>query len=63
MKPWIEKGVLVWCDGNGVEFTDIAELEKAKRTGRAFVKVAERPCLPTPYQLTSDSRWDSGGEF
>jgi hypothetical protein len=63
LKPMIEKGVLVWCDGNGVEFTDVAELERAKRMGQAFVKVAERPCLPSPYQLTGDSRWNAGGEF
>ncbi len=63
LKPLIEKGVLIWCDENGVGFTGIPELERAKRIGRAFVKVAERPCLPTPYQLTGDSRWDVGGEY
>jgi hypothetical protein len=59
----IEKGVLVWCDGNGAGFKDIAELERAKRIGQAFIRVAERPCLPTPYQLTGDHRWDSGGDL
>ena len=63
LKPMIEKGVLNWCDGNGVEFTDVAELERAKRMGQAFIRVADRPCLPSPYQLTGDSRWDVGGEY
>ena len=40
MRSWIEKGVLVWCNANGAESTDVAELERAKRSGRAFVKVA-----------------------
>ena len=63
MKPWIEKGLFVWCDINGAEFINVAELERAKRIGQAFVRVAERPCLPSPYQLTGDYRWDAGGEF
>jgi hypothetical protein len=63
LKPMIEKGVLVWCDGNGVEFTNVAELERAKRMGQAFIRVAERPCLPNPYQLIGDFRWDLGGEY
>ena len=63
MSPWIEKGILEWCNINGAGFTDIAELERAKRIGQAFVKVAERPCLPSPYQLTGDYRWDSGGDL
>jgi hypothetical protein len=63
LKPMIEKGVLSWCDEKGVGFKDVAELERAKRMGQAFVKVAERPCLPSPYQLTGDFRWDLGGEY
>jgi len=63
MKPWIEKGVLDWCDENNNGFSDVAELEKAKRTGKAYIIVSERCCLPTPYQLTGDSRWDEGGEL
>jgi hypothetical protein len=63
LKPIIEKGVLSWCDENGLGFSDVAEVERAKRIGQAFIKVAERPCLPSPYQLTGNSRWDAGGEF
>jgi hypothetical protein len=59
----IEKGVLVWCDGNGVEFTDIAELEKAKRSGRAYIRVSDKCCLPTVYQLTGDVSWDECGVY
>lgn len=55
MKPMIEKGVLVWCHGHGNAFADIADLEKAKRTGGAFVRVAQVNCLPTPFELTGDS--------
>jgi hypothetical protein len=63
IKPWIEKGILAWCDVNGVGFSNVPELERTKRIGQAFVRIAERPCLPTPYQLTGDSWWDEGGEF
>jgi hypothetical protein len=40
-----------------------AELEKAKRSGRAFVKVAGGCCLPNVFELTGDFRWDKGGEL
>jgi hypothetical protein len=63
LKPMIEKGVLSWCDENGMGFSDVAEVERAKRIGQAFIRVAERPCLLSPYQLTGDSRWDVGGEY
>jgi hypothetical protein len=62
-KPLIEKGVLNWCDEKGLGFLGVADLEKAKRSGKAFVRVAERPCLPSPYQLTGDSMWDVSGEY
>jgi hypothetical protein len=63
MRPWIEKGMLVWCDDHGNAFADAADLEKAKRAGMAHVKVAGRCCLPTPFQLTGDSRWNESGEL
>ena len=40
LKPLIEKGVLSWCDEKGHGFKDVADLEKAKRSGRAYLKVA-----------------------
>ena len=63
LKPLIEKGVLFWCDEKGNGFMGVVDLEKAKRSGKAFVRVAERPCLPSPYQLTGDSMWDVSGEY
>ena len=63
LKPLIEKGVLSWCDESGDEFEDSAVLEKAKRTGKAFINVAGFNYLPTPYQLTGDERWNKGGDL
>lgn len=63
LKPLIEKGILNWCDENGDEFEDSTVLEKAKRTGKAFIVVAGFNCLPTPYQLTGDERWNKGGDL
>jgi hypothetical protein len=63
LKPLIEKGVLSWCDEKGLGFEDAAELEKAKRSGKAYLTVSDKCCLPTVYQLTEDSRWDLGEEL
>ena len=63
LKPLIEKGVLTWCDEKGLGFKDVAELEKAKRSGKAYLTVSEKCCLPTVYQLTGDARWDESGEY
>jgi DNA primase len=59
----VSKGLLVWCDGLGKEFSDEASLSKAKHSGKAFIRLAY-PCgLPTPFELTGDLRWKEGGEF
>jgi len=63
MKPLVDKGILTWCGESGDEFRDIESLEKAKRSGKAFIKVAGFSCLPTPYQLTGDKRWDEDGDL
>lgn len=63
MKPWTQKGVLVWCDEDGVEFPDRSSLEKAKRTGKANVRFHGMCDLPSPYDLTRDERWAPGGEL
>ena len=63
LKPLIEKRVLTWCDEKGLGFEDIADVERAKRSGRAYLTVSERCCLPTVYRLTGDAKWDEGGEF
>jgi hypothetical protein len=63
MKPLVDEGVLTWCDEKGGEFEDTASLEKAKRAGNAFIRVANFNCLPTPYLLTGDKRWDKDGDL
>ena len=63
LKPLIEKGVLNWCDETGIDFVDDLALEKAKRSGTAYLSVAGRKTLPTPFQLTGDPRWDTGGDL
>ncbi|MDB4304104.1 hypothetical protein N9934_04885 [Desulfosarcina sp.] len=62
-KPLIEKGVLTWCDETGAVFGDDLALEKAKRSGKAFLCVLGGKSLPSPFQLTGDPRWDKGGDF
>jgi hypothetical protein len=63
MSPLKEKGVLTWCDDKGEEFEDTKALEKAKRCGKAFIRVEHFNLLPTPYELTGDKRWDAGGDL
>jgi DNA primase len=59
----VAKGLLVWCDGEGKVFPDEASLNRAKHSGKAFIRLAY-PCgLPTPFELTGDPRWEEGGEF
>jgi hypothetical protein len=59
----IESSVLTWCDEKCAGFEDEKLLEKAKRSGRAYIRVSERCCLPTVYQLTGDTRWGKGGKY
>jgi hypothetical protein len=63
MKTWIEKGVITWCDEEGEEFPDVKLLEKAKKSGKAFIRVANYNCLPTPFELTGNPDWDIEGEL
>ena len=37
MKPLIEKGVLMWVDEADNTFADVESLEKAKRSGKAYI--------------------------
>ena len=62
-KPLVEKGVLTWCDETGARFDDEQALEKAKRSGKAFLCIADSKSLPSPFQLTGDPRWDKGGDL
>jgi hypothetical protein len=63
LKPMIEKGVLDWCNEKGHGFMDVAERERAKRSGRAYLMVAGGRFLPTVFELTGDLRWDKEGEL
>ena len=54
LKPLIEKGVLSWCDEKGHGFMGVADLEKAKRSGRAYLTVSGGKRLPTVFELTGD---------
>jgi hypothetical protein len=67
LSPWIKekvkRGVLTWCDEKGALLPEKDTLEKAKHSGDAFIKVSYITGLPTPFQLTGDSRWDEGGEL
>jgi len=63
LKPLIKKGVLNWCNGKGDGFRDVADLEKAKRSGRAYLKVGRGRFLPTVFELTGDPGWEKEGEL
>ena len=63
LKPLIEKGVLSWCDEKGHGFRGVADLEKAKRSGRAYLTVSGGKRLPTVFELTGDRRWNKDGDL
>ena len=52
-----------WCDENGAAFGDDQPVEKAKRSGKAFLNVSGGKSLPTTFQLTGDPRRDKGGDL
>jgi hypothetical protein len=65
----LSDGILSWCDEHGSDFADEAALKKAKHSGKAYIKINDSynvddvTGLPTPFDLTVDSRWDEGGEL
>jgi hypothetical protein len=61
-KNWLEKGVLTWCDDQGVGIKK-KDLKKMKHSGKAYLKVFGVNRLPTPFELTDDEKWDLGGEL
>ena len=63
LKPFTNKGILTWCDEEGQEFPDVKLLEKAKKSGKAFIRVANYNCLPNPFELTGNPDWDIEGEL
>jgi hypothetical protein len=63
MKPLLKKEALMWVDQADNTFADVESMEKAKRSGKAYIKVGHYNRLPTPFELTNDDRWDTDGEF
>jgi biotin operon repressor len=66
VKSLVEKGILIWCDKDGREYDNNADLNRAKRSGTAYIKVNEHYDffgLPTPFELTGDSKWGEGGDL
>ncbi len=65
----VKNGNLVWCDKDGNEWSDDKEMDKARRSGKGYVKIsdsytpADTIGLPTPFDLTGDPDWDVGGEL
>lgn len=52
-----------WYDEKGHRLMDVSDLEKAKRSGRAYLKVSIGKRLPTVLELSMDSRWDKNGDL
>lgn len=63
LNPLVSKGVLTWCDERRVQFPDVELLEKAKRSGKAYVRINGTFGLSSPYDLTGDERWSADGEL
>jgi hypothetical protein len=63
LKPLIGKGILSWCDEKGHGFMGVADLEKAKRSGKAYLRVLCGKRLPTLFDLTGDPGWDKNGNL
>jgi hypothetical protein len=65
----IQGGMIEWVDENGYHFVDDKALKKAKHQGIAYLKATETyqnetvKGLPTPFDLTGDSRWNEGGDL
>jgi hypothetical protein len=61
--------MIEWCDENGYHFVDDKALKKAKHQGNAYLKATATyqnetvKGLPTPYDLTGDSRCEEGGDL
>jgi hypothetical protein len=47
----------------GLTFDRPRDLEKAKRSGNAYVRLANSIGLPSPFELTGDPSWAEGGSL
>lgn len=64
----VKNGALTWCDENGNTFMEEKILDKAKRSGKAYLKVEDDTSitvtgLPSPSELTSDEDWKENGRL
>jgi DNA primase len=65
----VKEGTLAWCDEKGNSFYDDKDLNKAKRSGKAYLKVQDEydtskiTGLPSPYDLTGDPEWNKEGKL
>jgi hypothetical protein len=65
----VKDGILTWCDEQGHSFIDEKDLGKAKRSGKAYLKVQDEydpskvTGLPSPFDLTGETDWDTNGKF
>jgi hypothetical protein len=53
----------MWVDDADNTFADVESLEKAKRSGKAYIKVGQVNRLPTPFELTGNPDWGIKGEL
>lgn len=63
VKSAVRAGMVIRCDRNGDEFKDVASLDKARYCGNLYLRLAPSKNLPTPFELTGDSRWEKGGDL
>jgi hypothetical protein len=62
-KPLLKKGILMWVDDADNTFAKVESLEKAKRSGKAYIRVGHFNRLPTTFELTGNPDWDIEGEL
>ena len=62
----VKEGLVIWCNKEGIPFSDDREEQRAKHTGKAFIRVTDNYAnisvngLPTAYEMTGDSEWQPG---
>lgn len=64
----VKNGTLTWCDDFGNSFTEEKVLDKAKRSGKAYLKIEDDTSatvtgLPSPSELTNDTDWKENGRL
>lgn len=64
----VKSGTLTWCDEYGNTFMDEKSLDKAKRSGKAYLKIEDDTSitvtgLPSPAELTNGTDWNENGRL